>query len=57
MDLCDKWVNVQPGAEYGTVDNEKLNCINMLSHLGCYQGGMIFPLDTGQGELEEKIYL
>lgn len=55
MDLCDKWVNVQPGAEYGTVDSEKMNCINILSHLGCYQGGMIFPLDTGQGELEKEI--
>lgn len=55
MDLCDEWVNVQSGAEYGTADGEKKNCINMLSHLGCYQGGMIFPLDTGQGESEEEI--
>ena len=55
MDLCSEWVNVQSGVEYGTVDSEKKNCINMLSHLGCYQGGMIFPLDTGQGELEEEI--
>lgn len=55
MDLCDEWVNVQSGAEYGTAEGEKKNCINMLSHLGCYQGGMIFPLDTGQGESEEEI--
>ena len=55
MDLCDEWVNVQPGAEYGTADDAKKNCINILSHLCCYQGGMIFPLDTGQGELEDEI--
>lgn len=55
MNLCDEWVNVQSGAEYGTPSDEKKNCINMLSHLGCYQGGMIFPLDSGQRGLEEKI--
>ncbi len=54
MDLCDEWVNVKPGAEYGTPGDEKKNCINMLSHLGCYRGGIVFPLDTGQGELEEE---
>ena len=55
MDLCDEWVNVKSGAEYGTVGSDKKNCINMLSHLGCYQGGMIYPLTTGQGETEDEV--
>lgn len=47
MELNEKWENMAGGSKYNK-NNKFEDCINMLSQLACFQGGIIFPVDTGQ---------
>lgn len=59
MNLCKKWDNPTGGAKFNK-NEEMKDCINMLSHLACYQGGIIYPVYSGQtmgegsGEIVDK---
>jgi len=54
MDLCEEWTNVLEGGKFRTSDKDMKTSINMLSQLGCFCGGFIYPIDSGQVEIEEN---
>jgi len=55
MDLCEEWTNTLDSMKYGKPDSDMKSGINMKSHLGCYCGGVIYPIDSGQVEIDEEV--